>query len=254
MDIQKRIADVIAKSRYGWGHDMTFGDFAVKGLLENLYLGIVNHLDSYRWLPADLSGLRVADVGCFSGGITKILAERNAEIVYAVDEIPEHLEQCEIVKDYFNLSNIQTIEASLYQLPKHIEPESLDIILMSGVLYHCSDMLVGLVTLRDLLKPDGILLIESTAIDDDQRSYANFARFIAGAWWVPTSLCVSDLCEFMGYLTPDIRFYKPSRCLAKTTKSPKPIPFKRGLNYPFTDINDEFQRTMDVTILRPARD
>jgi 2-polyprenyl-3-methyl-5-hydroxy-6-metoxy-1,4-benzoquinol methylase len=254
MTIQGKVEEIASRSQYGWGHTIRFGDFTAKGFLDELYLGIVEHLDSYNWLPADLSGLRVADVGCFSGGITKIIAERKAEIVYAVDEVPAHLEQCELVKEYFNLTNVEPIESSLYRLNDNIEKESLDLIICSGVLYHCSDMLTAFLTLRDLLKPSGVLLIESTAVNDMERSYANFARFIAGAWWVPTSLCISDMLSFMGFETPDIRFYTESRCLVKAIKSNKPIAFKRGLNFGFDDISDGEKRTMSVATLRPARD
>ena len=52
---------------------------------------------------------------------------------------------------------------------------------VAGVLYHLSDMLVGLHALRRLLKPNGTLLVETAAIDDPQRSYADFARFVGGA-------------------------------------------------------------------------
>jgi 2-polyprenyl-3-methyl-5-hydroxy-6-metoxy-1,4-benzoquinol methylase len=251
MNIEERVNNIASSSPYGWGHPINFGDFTMPGILGNLYLRIVQNLDSYGWLPVDLSNLRTADVGCFSGGITKIMAERKASIVYAIDEIPEHLEQCKLVKEYFNLTNVEPIQSSLYRLTDHIENETLDLIICSGVLYHCSDMMTALLTLRDLLKPDGVLLIETAAVNDNQKSYANFGRFTSGMWWHPTSLCISDMCEFMGFETPAINFYDPARCLARMTKSEKPITFKRGINYPFADIHDEVQRTTDTSILRP---
>lgn len=230
---------------------MDFGDFKIDGLLGDGYKKVVSCLDEYGWLANDLSNLSVADVGCFSGGITKILAERNASIVYAIDEIPEHLAQCKLVVEAFDLCNVVTIEDSLYKLNQHIEKNSLDLILCAGVLYHCSDMLVALLTLRDLLKPSGVLLLETNAINDTEHSYANFGNFYAGMWWQPSSLCISDMCEFMGYETSQIHFYETNRCLVKATKSPTPIPYRRGLNYPFSSIHDQTPRTLDATIMRP---
>jgi SAM-dependent methyltransferase len=252
MDIQERVNKLASTSPFGWGHTIDFGDFVMPGLLLDSYKIITEHLTTLDWLPDDLLNLRIADVGCFSGGITKILAERNAKIVFSIDEIPEHVEQCKLVKEAFGLSNVHTIESSLYRLLDYIEPNSLDLILLSGVLYHLSDMLVGLVTLRDLLKPNGILLIETNAVNDNEHSYANFGRFYAGMWWQPTSLCISDMCEFMGFSKPDIHFHEQSRCLVKTTKASTSIPFKRGLNYQFDDIHDEKERTLDLSIMRPA--
>jgi 2-polyprenyl-3-methyl-5-hydroxy-6-metoxy-1,4-benzoquinol methylase len=50
-----------------------------------------------------MSGLRVADVGCFSGGLSLYMARRNAETVYAVDELEAHLAQCAYLSDALEL-------------------------------------------------------------------------------------------------------------------------------------------------------
>jgi SAM-dependent methyltransferase len=252
MTIQEKAQSIASRSPWGWGHTINFGDFVMPGLFGTSHEIIVNHLTTMGWLPTDLSNLRLADVGCFTGGIAKILAERHASVVFAIDEIPTHTEQCQLVKDAFDLSNIRVITDSLYQLPKFIQLNSLDLIILSGVLYHCSDMLVALLTLRDLLKPSGTLLIESFAVNDFEKSYANFGRFFAGAWWQPSALCISDLCEFSGFNKPEIKFHDKERCFTKAVKNPSPIPFKRGMNYQFANIHDEKPRPTDASIMRPA--
>jgi SAM-dependent methyltransferase len=239
-------------AQYGWGHTIDFGPFRKQGLLGESYLRIAGALDLWGWWPARLDGLHVADVGCFTGGLSILMAHRGAAVVHAVDEIPEHLAQCRFLAQTFAQSSIQPILRSAYHLRDSIQPGSLDLILLSGVLYHMSDMLVGLYAMRELLKPGGLLLIQSNGIDDFQHSYANFGRFIAGRWWQPTGLCVRDMCEFMGYGSCEVRFYTPGNCLARAVRVEENIPFKRGLNWPFENLRDSRPRSLDAAGMAPA--
>lgn len=253
-DLRATVEEIAARSQYGWGHTIDFGPFTMPGLLGDKYLRLAGHFDELGWWPEDLSGLRVADIGCFSGGLTALLAARGAEVVHAVDEVPEHLEQCRAVADAFGLDNVVTHERSLYQLPEVIEEESLDLILFAGTLYHLSDMQVGLVTLQRLLRPGGTLLIESNAVEDFEHSYANFGRYFGGMWWQPTALCVIDMCEHAGLEAPtDVRFYQPERLIAAARKGPDArVPFRRGLNIEGIDRRDDVERTLTPGAMAPA--
>ncbi len=151
-----------------------------------------------------------------------------------------------------NASSSSRFWSSLYDLPQHIAPASLDLILLSGVLYHLSDMLVGLVATQHLLKENGVLLIESNAVECYDYSYANFGRFFAGMWWQPTARCIQDMCEFAGF-PPQVRFYMAGRCLVRAVKPPGArLQFRRGLNLPFANRLDEVPRPMDQSIMSPA--
>jgi len=250
--IQAEVDRLAATSPYGWGHTINFGPFQKEGLLGNSYLKIAGGLDQWGWWPPRLDGMRVADVGCFTGGLSLLMAHRGAEVVYAVDEIPEHLAQFAALARIFGASEVKPVLQSAFRLREHIPPGSLDLILFAGVLYHLSDMLVGLYAMRELLKPGGLLLIQSSGVDDFTHSYANFGRFYAGRWWQPTGLCLQDMCEFMGFQKPEVRFYDPNTCLALAVRDEAEIPFKRGLNWPFADIHDARPRTLDASILAPA--
>ncbi|HEY1474621.1 MAG TPA: class I SAM-dependent methyltransferase [Pseudolabrys sp.] len=239
-------------SQYGWGHTIDFGPFRKVGLLGESYLAIAGVLDNWGWWPERLEEMRVADVGCFTGGLSLLMAHRGAAIVHAVDEIPEHLAQCAFLAETFAKPAVRPILRSVYRLREEIEPGSLDLILLAGVLYHLSDMLVGLHALRELLKPGGVLLIQSNAVDDFDHSYANFGRFFAGMWWQPSGLCVRDMCEFMGYENCDVRFYAPYRCLARAIRMEGEIPFRRGLNWTFEALRDRKPRTLDSSVMAPV--
>jgi len=251
-DIKHRVEEISARSQYGWGHTIDFGPFKQEGLLGEKYLDIVGRWDQLGWLPASLKGIRAADIGCFTGGISLILAHRGAAEVLAVDEVPEHVEQCACVAEAFEASAVCAMKASLFELPDSVAPGSLDLIVLAGVLYHLSDMLVGLYLLRKLLKVGGTLLIESYATGDEEHSYANFGRFVMGVWWQPSVLCLKDMCQFMGFSEVEVEMYLPDRCLARARKTgDDEIPFRRGLNYGFEDLRDAVPRTMDVEKMAP---
>ena len=189
----------------------------------------------------------------FTGGKTALMAHRGEERVVAVDEVGAHLEQCRLVVSAFDLGHkVDLIDKSLFALPTLMPARRFDLILLSGVLYHLSDMLVGLYAMRTLLKEGGTLLIETNAVHDQQHSYANFGRFYAGMWWQPTTLCVEDMCEAIGYQEVETYAYVPSRCLARAVRAEDGPPFRRGLNWPFDDISDAAHRTVDPRIMAPA--
>jgi SAM-dependent methyltransferase len=250
--VRRRVDELAARAQYGWGHTIDFGPFTKEGVVKDSFLDIIGMWDEWRWWPLSLKGLRVADVGCLTGGMSLIMGHRGADEVLAIDEIPEHIAQTEYLRDLFGAGNVKTLTASLYQLPAMIQPASLDLIVLSGVLYHLSDMLVGLLIMRQLLKVGGTLLIESTAVDDDEHSYANFGRFALGIWWQPSTLCIKDMCEFMGLSEVEVRMYSPTRCVARAHKtSDEPVPFRRGLSYHFDDLRDARPRTMDAGAMAP---
>jgi SAM-dependent methyltransferase len=242
-----------AEAQYGWGHSIDFGPFRKEGLLGDAYLTIAGALDEWAWWPARLDRLRVADVGCFTGGLSLLLADRGAEVVYAIDEIPQHAAQCAFIARVFDVPAVRPVVQSAYRINEEIELGTLDLVLLSGVLYHMSDMLVGLYAMREVLEPGGSLVIQSNAIRDFRRSYANFGRFVAGRWWQPTARCLLDMLELMGFSDCELRFYGPRQCLARARRADGDIPFKRGLNRTFDDPRDARPRSLDESLMAPAR-
>ena len=250
--VRCRVEELADQAQYGWGQSIDFGPFAKEGTVKDKFLDIIGLWDEWHWWPESLRGLRVADIGCLTGGMSLIAAHRGAKEVVAVDEIPEHMAQCDYLRELFGVANLRTLTASLYQLPEKLEPNSFDVILLSGVLYHLSDMLVGLLIVQQLLRVGGLLLLESAAVGDDEHSYADFGRFAFGIWWQPSTLCVKDMCEFMGLSEVEVRMYQPDRCVARARKlSAEPIPFRRGLSYHFDDLRDARPRTMDGRAMAP---
>jgi len=74
-----------------------------------------------------------------------------------------------------------------------------DIIHHFGLFYHLRDPLLSLAQARKLLKPNGILILETAYIDDDENSLMLFSglegesRFYGiSDTWAPTKLCLRE--------------------------------------------------------------
>ncbi len=113
--LHREVESVAAQSQYGWGHTIDFGPYRAEGFLGTDYLKVVGTLDALGWWPSTLDGMVVADVGCFTGGITALLAHRGAEQVVAVDEVAAHLEQCRLVVNTFGMGDrVDLVHESLF--------------------------------------------------------------------------------------------------------------------------------------------
>ncbi len=252
VELRSDIAAVSAQSPWGWGHTINLGDLNVEGFLGTDYLSMIGAIDRLGWWPPSLAGLQIADVGCFSGGVSAILAGRGAQKVFAIDEIPEHIDQCRIVVDTLSLGNVETHLESAYNVDRITGGARLDGIFLGGVLYHMSDMLTGLVTLRRALRPGGWLILESNVDESETQSFANFGRFYAGMWWQPSVLAVRDLLEFAGYTDIKTEVFRRGRVVAKGVNSGEEMRYRRGLPLAFDDIHDAEERTLDRTVMSPA--
>jgi hypothetical protein len=216
--LRAEIEVLARRSPYGWGHSMDFGPFAVEGLL----------LDNYL----------------HTGGLSLLMAHRAARHIYAVDELPEHLEQCALTARAFGVPAIECVQISAYRLRERIPPawhRGRSACRSGGRERPRAGETLGSAADRDLRRRLLRALLRQ------------FGRFSGGMWWQPTALCIQDLCRFSGLGTPEIRFYHPQRCLARAVKTEDAEPlFTRGMNFPIQDIHDRAPRTKDVPRPRPS--
>jgi len=89
-----------------------------------------------EYLPNDLSGQSVLDIGCNAGFFSVQAKKRNADSVLGIDLSDGFLKQAEFVKDVLNLE-IEYKKMSVFQLPEL--NRKFDIVLCLGVIYHCAD-------------------------------------------------------------------------------------------------------------------
>lgn len=180
---------------------------------------------SFKWqsvaayLPEDLTGKRVLDIGCNAGFYCFALAERGAEVV-GIDSDRRYLAQARWAAEVLGETRVRFEEAQVYDLPTL--GGRFDLVLFMGVFYHLRHPLLALDLLAELAPET--LLFQTLTFGDEQvsrqaREDFDFdARgrlgspgwpqmaFIEGRfandptnWWVPNHAAVEAMLRNCGF-------------------------------------------------------
>lgn len=146
---------------FTWGHDHDFG-FGCKrlGAMGTRHIEIITEAISLGMIPPDLSGMKVLDVGCWTGGDALVLAGLGAQVT----TIEEHPVTSRAAQRLFELSGgpIELVADSLYH-DRQEWKQFFDLIYCSGVIYHVTDPLLLLRICFAYLKPGGRVILETKA-------------------------------------------------------------------------------------------
>ncbi|RNI29729.1 TIGR04290 family methyltransferase [Rufibacter immobilis] len=173
-------------------------------------------IESY--IPQDLSGWRVLDVGCNAGFYTVELAKRGATVL-GIDVDPHYLKQAQWVAQQFGLEDkVEFRQIQVYDVA-HLQ-EKFDLIWYMGVLYHLRYPLLSL----DILSQKVTRLLvfqtltmpgeEVTQLPEDihfhgreimlENGYPKMAFIenkLAGDvtnWWAPNHACIEAMLRSCG--------------------------------------------------------
>lgn len=199
-------------TKFVWGHDHDFGSFRLDGRMRQRHIKhVAVFRDHFQALPLDLSGKRVLDVGCWTGGVSLLLAACGAQVL-AIDEVGRYCEALNLLCDAFGLEGIRAERLSLYQLDEPRFYDQFDIVVFAGVLYHLSDVIVAMRVLFNVLKDGGTCLIESTGFDAPVPVFGFQRR--QWNWFDPSPAALEQLLHDVGFrtvavgpVTPDMRLY-----------------------------------------------
>lgn len=171
------------------------------------------------WLPPEMSGLRVLDIGCNAGFYSVALAQRGARVL-GIDIDSHYLRQAEWVRRQFGLDTrqLEFRQMQVYELAR--TSDEFDVILFMGVLYHLRYPLLALdiVTgkVRDLLVvqtltmpgddvfegPEDLSLAErQLMLEPGWPKMAFIERRLEGDptnWWAPNRACVEAMLRSSG--------------------------------------------------------
>lgn len=105
------------------------------------------------WTPADLAGKWVLDVGCGAGRFLDAASQSDGQIVgidisSAIDAAKANLE---------GRQNVHFVQASIYDLP--FRPGTFDLVYCIGVIQHTPDPAASLVSIANMVKPDGEIAV-----------------------------------------------------------------------------------------------
>ena len=152
----------------------------------------------------DFSGKAVLDIGCWDGLWSFEAEKLGAADVWATDIVSQRSfsdqkwETLEFAKTQLK-SNIRYREASIYDID-HFFGEEFDIVIFFGVLYHLRYPQLGVARLRNVMKPDALLLLETAVLLDTddtliQTSYSKIYPHDRSTWNAFSKASLTALLE-----------------------------------------------------------
>lgn len=130
-------------------------------------------------LPKDAQGLRVLDIGCRDGFFAFEMERRGAEVIgvdYALPSTTGFNVAAKILdsKVAYIVENVYDLAPDKYGV--------FDIVLFLGVIYHLRNPLLALDAIRSVIKPGGLLFVESAVVTEQVIANANIPlwRFYPG--------------------------------------------------------------------------
>ncbi len=143
-----------------------------------------------RVAPAldDLAGRRVLDVGCGSGyHCWRMLGAGAAEVI-GIDPTPLFVLQFQALQNYIQRPEAWVLPLGIEQLPPNLA--AFDTVFSMGVLYHRRSPIEHLIELRDALRKDGQLVLETLVVEGDVNTClipsGRYAR-MGNVWFLPST-------------------------------------------------------------------
>ena len=134
-----------------------------------------------------LQGRTVLDVGCGSGYHCWRMAGADAKLVIGIDPSPLFVVQHEAIKHFVGDYNTFVLPLGIEHLPAKLA--AFDTVFSMGVLYHRRSPLDHLIELRDCLRQDGELVLETLVIDgqlgETLMPESRYAK-MRNVWFIPS--------------------------------------------------------------------
>jgi len=117
----------------------------------------------------DVKGLRTLDLGCMEGAFTVLLDKAGAN-VEAYDRI-DMSDRIRLVKEAYNSKFKYHVGKPFHRFAEDqaaANAEGYDLVLFSGVLYHVIEPTLFLHYVKSVMKPGGIIVLETSLIPDEE--------------------------------------------------------------------------------------
>ncbi|RLA08748.1 MAG: tRNA 5-methoxyuridine(34)/uridine 5-oxyacetic acid(34) synthase CmoB [Gammaproteobacteria bacterium] len=129
----------------------------------------------------------VLDVGSNNGYHLFRFAGKNVRFAVGIEPMVLFNMQFLLLQHFYNIKNICTLPVKLEQTPKNWT--KFDKIFAMGVLYHTKSPIIFLEHLKTLLKPKGVLILETLIIEDDIKQllmpHDRYAK-MRNVWFIPS--------------------------------------------------------------------
>jgi 2-polyprenyl-3-methyl-5-hydroxy-6-metoxy-1,4-benzoquinol methylase len=219
---------------FTWGHDHDFGHGVRRaGAMSTRHQEIVAECIHMGLLPNALTGQRVLDVGCWSGGDLLILAGLGAEVV----ALEEHARSAASARHLTGLVGCSTqISTESVYRDRRDWSQAFDLIYCSGVIYHVTDPVLFARILFAYLKPGGRLVLETkaSAATDSVCGYSGTLDR-GWNWYAPSREALGRWLVDVGFAPEDVQLHRRSngRLLAGAVKAAaRALPETAGFSRP----------------------
>ncbi|MFZ5802065.1 MAG: class I SAM-dependent methyltransferase [Candidatus Omnitrophota bacterium] len=212
--------------RFHWGHHHDFGDFSLQGRMGDRHLAILaKFMDRFHALPQSLEGMKILDIGCWTGGTSMLLCAMGAHVV-AIEEVKKYVDCLQFLKESFGISNLEPKNLSLYECACREFYDQFDLVLFAGVLYHVTDPVLALRIVFDCLKDGGSCLLETAGIRSERNILAYQGPSKCGKgdqkelnrsgwnWFVPSPGALERMMRDAGFDEVTVGPFDHSRLLA----------------------------------------
>lgn len=151
------------------------------------YLGVTN-----------LSGLRILDIGAFTGAMSFYCEDEGAEVV-SIDVIDPATTGYALLHEIRG-SQATHVMASVYDLDERFG--LFDLVIFSGIHYHLRHPLLGIERINGAMK-DGAVLLTVGTVSAAKGGHAEFYpdKYLGDRsnWFVPTTQCLEDWLKSCGF-------------------------------------------------------
>lgn len=149
---------------------------------------------------APLQGKTVLDVGCGSGYHCWRIRGAGADLVIGIDPSPLFVVQYWALQHFLQDSGVFVVPAACEDLPQDMQ--AFDTVFSMGVLYHRRSPMDHLLELKQLLKPDGQLVLETLVVEGDENTVLvpgdRYGR-MGNVWFIPSVSALTRWLEKMRF-------------------------------------------------------
>ena len=160
-----------------------------------------------RLLPGldDLAGRSVLDVGCGSGYHCWRMEGAGADTVVGIDPTPLFVMQYFALNRYLQSDRTAVLPLGIEHMPDNMQ--CFDTVFSMGILYHRRSPFDHLIQLRELLRKDGQLILETLVIDGELGQVlvpeGRYAR-MGNVWFLPSVDTLLSWLKKAGFKQPEL--------------------------------------------------